>query len=136
MACPFFFPVDRLDDSRFTVPPRLPLGYAYSGECHARKPVAAAVGPTLHRACNTGYARAVCEFFPLESAVDAVRFHVTSVEPASIRLRCIVERDCWPAGSHDFEFARPGFDCLAQHSDAVMRRQARVFAESYVSLGL
>lgn len=106
MPCPFFEPCVVLETGPWTHRPRLPLGEAYSGICRAGRSGEAASGeaPSEDRQrelCNHGYARGVCERFPVSCAADAVRFSVTSEQP--LRLIYILEKDyapleAWRAG--------------------------------------
>ena len=93
MACPYFFPVARFETSPWSVPPRLPLGDAFSGECRALS----AIQPDetrMREVCNLGYGRHGCEQFPERSAADAVRFHVSQDSGELIKIQYVFEKDC------------------------------------------
>jgi hypothetical protein len=124
MACPYFFPVARFETSPWSIPPRLPLGDAFSGECRAPGTSAQPEETHVREVCNFGYGRDRCEQFPAHSAFDAIRFHVSSDSGGVIQIQYVCEKDCWPT----------------EHGDAgagstlteVLRRQADAFVESYV----
>ncbi len=86
MPCPYFLPREPLKDTRWAIPPRAPLGVLCSGECHADAPT-----PAEHDLCNIGYARGVCDRFPADGPVDAVRFHARGEG-----LLYVLERDHVP----------------------------------------
>jgi hypothetical protein len=92
VPCPFFLPKEPLRETGWAVPPRAPLGVLCAGECHAN----GTPRPADHELCNFGYARGICERFPPDAEVDAVRFQVTArdIEVAYVRYFC--ERDHSP----------------------------------------
>ena len=122
MACPYFFPVARFETSPWSVPPRLPLGDAFSGECRAPGTIVQPDEPRMREVCNLGYGRHGCEQFPLGAAADAIRFHVAKDSGELINIRYVLENDCWPGEHGD----------AASLTDEILRRQAQVFRESYL----
>ena len=116
MACPFFAPDRRLEPGPWTHVPRLPLGDAYSGECHVR-PGEPHVPPEEHQreVCNCGYPRGRCDRFPGGDAADAVRFSMTEAG-----VVYILEKDYAPV-AHG----------IAPENDGLLSLQARAFVESY-----
>lgn len=99
MACPFFVPAGRLDagsPTSETHVPRLPLGDAYRGVCHAQPEGFEPPDLTQRDVCNWGYARGRCECFPGTSGADAVRFSITGDRDGQIRLVYILEKDYSP----------------------------------------
>ncbi len=126
MACPYFYPVARLEEDLWAVPPRLPLLDAYSGECRATS------GATTRTTCSTGYARGRCEHFPPSSGCDAVRFHVMSDSADAIRLKYVLEKACWPGDNGDLEYSLPEHAFRTLPGDAILARQAEAFLESYL----
>lgn len=122
MPCPFFEPRVVLETGPWTHRPRLPLGEAYSGVCHA---IGAGQTPPEARQielCNRGYARGICEHFPESCRADAVRFSVTGEDP--LRLTYILEKECAPIehGHADARLLLP---------DAILIAQARAFLLSH-----
>jgi hypothetical protein len=126
MACPYFFPVARMEEDLWAVPPRLPLLDAYTGECRAH------AGAVTRTACYTGYARGLCEHFPSDAPADAIRFHVTSDSAAAIVVKFILEKACWPGDHGDITFSLPERACAAVPGNAILARQAEAFLESYL----
>jgi hypothetical protein len=129
MACPYFYPVARFESSPWAVPPRLPLGDAYAGECRA--PGANRPDESrMREICNLGYGRNRCEYFPAASAADAVRFHVSQDTGELVRIQYVFEKDCWP-GERGFFECRPDA-AFPGAKDQTLRRQAQAFLESYL----
>jgi hypothetical protein len=126
MACPYFFPVARFETSPWTIPPRLPLGDAFSGECRASgttlQPPAQPDETRMRAVCNLGYGRHDCEQFPEGSAADAVRFHIAIDAHELINIQYVFEKDCWPTEHGD----------AAALTNEILRRQAQVYLESYL----
>ena len=71
-----------------------------------------------HDLCNCGYARGRCAHFPAESSADAVRF---ALEPETLKLRYILEKDHAPLAFGEF---------LESEHGAAMVAQARAFLGS------
>jgi hypothetical protein len=127
MACPYFHPLDRLDDKRWPDPPRLPLGDPYSGICRA--PDSADFAPddsTLREFCNMGYARQSCSRFPQRDGPDAVRFLVSSHLDQIVQIAFVVERDHRPYQHGTFASSDSG-----NLSGEVFRAQAEAYLSSY-----
>jgi hypothetical protein len=130
MACPFFAPQRRLDPGAWTHLPRLPLGDPYFGFC--QRPSAESFAPTeehQRELCNRGYARGLCEHFPLSSAADAVRFSVTGDNGGCLRVVYVFEKDHAPLSHGVLDFP------VSQSTgtlDELLLRQARAFVESYL----
>lgn len=127
MACPFFLPVRRLGSDGSNPAPRLPLGGAYGGSCHAL--VSGPIEPpeAIQRdLCNCGYARQRCSHFPVNGAADAVRFSVTGHQDGRVTLVYILEKDHAPMEHGPLDPAREAREPLAS--------QARAFVESYLRL--
>ena len=130
MACPYFYPVARFEAGPWTVPPRLPLGDAYSGECRAPGGTAQPDETRLREVCNLGYGRDRCEQFPTASPADAVRFHMREDTGNLIRIQYVFERDCWPGEHGLLEFSSAGN--FPGEPGPTLRRQAQAFVESYL----
>ena len=122
MACPYFYPVARFESSPWSVPPRLPLGDAFSGECRAPGSSGQPDEAHVREICNFGYGRDRCEQFPTASAADAVRFHVAKDAGEFIEIQYVFEKDCWP-GEHG---------TVHKSAGATLQRQADAYLESYL----
>jgi hypothetical protein len=128
MACPYFFPVDRLDGGSWAIPPRLPLGDPYTGECHAATAVIQPGETLIREICNVGYGRTRCEHFPDTSGADAVRFNVAEDQGKLIRIQYVFEKEYWP-GEHGVLECPDG---LPVTDNAVLQKQAAAFLGSYL----
>ena len=134
MACPYFYPVARLEEDVWAVPPRLPLGDAYTGECRAGT-IPHQPDPSVMRTlCNCGYARGLtaCARFPQDARVDAVRFSIAADEGDGIRLQYILEKQCWPLDHGELRYSVSGRAFASAPADEIVARQAIAFLESYL----
>jgi hypothetical protein len=129
MACPYFYPLARFETTSWIVPPRLPLGDAYAGECRASDPAFQPEETKLREICNLGYGRGRCDRFPEAAQADAVRFHILEDAGALIRIQYVFEKDCWPRENGTLECVA-GAESTGPENDT-LRRQAAAFAESY-----
>ena len=134
MACPFFAPSRRLENTDWVLPPRYPLGDLFSGACHASASNLTEGHHDDHQeeCCNFGYARGRCDRFPGGAAADAVRFSVTDDTPTRLLVVYVVEKDHAPTEFGTLEYliadARLGGPLISE----VLAQQARAFLESYL----
>jgi len=133
MACPYFFPAEPDPDRSPAAHAMLPLGDAWSGECHADpgrpwKPDTA----TLYPLCNIGYARARCPHFPAGDGPDAVRFSILPEEGPTLRVGYVVERDHLPYAHGAIEFCPPDAEFRPDPPIAAVARLARAYVASYL----
>ena len=138
MACPFFMPIEKLENGSWPHPSRLPLGCGWSGHCTApghdgETPLA----EELRDFCNLGYAE-LCPRLPRERMWDSVRFivriDVAAVEntaPHCIQVRYVCERKHLPADYGFLEFDSSQARWTKQHPDACVQRMAECFVETY-----
>jgi hypothetical protein len=131
MACPYFYPVARFETSSWVIPPRLPLGDPYTGECHAADTAFQPEETRLRQICNLGYGRGRCDCFPESAQADAVRFHVAGDAGELIRIQYIFEKDCWPQTHGVLEYSSATGDLASGPNDEILRKQAAAFVESY-----
>ena len=131
MACPYFYPLARFESSNWVVPPRLPLGDAFAGECRAAGAAFQPEEEKVRQVCNLGYGRGRCDRFPENAATDAVRFNLTEDAGALIRIQYVDEKDCWP-GDHGQLNCENGAVPTGASGDVVLHRQAAAFVESYL----
>jgi hypothetical protein len=131
MACPYFYPVARFETSPWSIPPRLPLGDAFAGECRAPGVTIQPDETRARETCNAGLGRHGCEQFPRDAAADAIRFHIAKDSGRLIKIQYVFEKDCWPkeSGTFDYSVAR---GLSGDPPAATLRRQAECFIESYL----
>ena len=158
MACPFFMPVEKLENGTWPHPARLPLGAGWSGRCTAPGHEGEIPAQTaLEEFCNLGYA-ARCGRLPLDRAWDAVRFSVTSGaqikrvqgSPSTgsktndcdgtrglpnriVQLRYVCERDHQPVENGRLEFDAGGARWVQRHPDDRVQKMAECFMESHMA---
>jgi hypothetical protein len=131
MACPYFYPVARFEASPWVVPPRLPLGDAYTGECRAPGAETAPDETHVREICNVGYGRGCCDRFPDTARADAVRFHIVEDAGELIRIQYVFEKECWP-GEHGVLECTAARQVASAVNDEILREQATAFLESYL----
>lgn len=140
MACPFFMPVEKLENGTWPHPSRLPLGAGWSGHCTAPGHQGEAPSPEeLHRFCNLGYADR-CPRLPQGRVSDAVRFAVTGARnpgdkdgaQSLIQLRYVCERAHLPVDNGFLIFNSVARQWQEAHSDHRIQRMAECFLQSYV----
>lgn len=131
MACPYFYPLARFETTSWVVPPRLPLGDAFTGECRAAATAFQPAEDQLRQVCNLGYGRGRCEHFPEAADADAIRFHVAHDAGALVRIQYVFEKDCWPGLHGGMECSEAGV-VSTEPQNEVLRRQAAAFAQSYL----
>lgn len=132
MACPCFFPVERLPLATGKKLAPMPLGDAWSGVCRAAP--AAPLPPdanTIQQLCNFGYARGKCPHVPADSA-DAVRFGISQDRDGIIRIYWVMEKDHLPFAHGPLEYSRAGAAFRTAHADACIAQQAQAFVSSYL----
>jgi len=130
MACPYFAP-ESPDPQCSPAHATLPLGDAWSGQCHADPATPWQPGTDLlYSACNIGYARTRCPRCP-EGGPDSVRFAVRADEGATVQIYYVVERDHLPFahGPLEYAVARGEFQAAAALPEVV--RLARAYVSSY-----
>lgn len=130
MACPYFYPSARLENAGWVVPPRVPLGDAYAGECRAAASPFQPDETHARHLCNVGNGRGSCDRFPRDASVDAVRFHVAQDLGEFIRIQYVFEKDCWPKENGFVECSTASGEIRGTH-DTTLRGQAAAFAKSY-----
>ena len=132
MACPWFYPVERLQPGAGKRLPPVPLGDLRSGICHAFP--GAEWTPdsgTARRLCNFGYAREKCSRFPVDGP-DAVRFSISQDQDGLIRIYWVVEKDHLPSAHGRLEYSRTEACFRSSHPDARITQQAQAYVDSYL----
>lgn len=146
MACPYFMPVEQVENGNWPHPRRLPLGCGWSGHCTApghEKSVPS--HHVLETSCNLGYA-STCDWAPADRPWDAVRFAIVApkrtlpsaansgpTQPAKVLcISYVCERDHRPAGQGELEFNLAAASWIRPHPDARVRKMAECFLHSYL----
>lgn len=131
MACPFFIPIERVDDLGFPHATRLPLGASWRGLCGAPGHEQAAPSSQELESCNLGYAKS-CARLPRDRACDAVRFAVAKESELRVSLQLVLETSHLPAGSCVLEYDRTANVWIASHPDRRIQRMAECFLKSFL----
>jgi hypothetical protein len=133
MACPFFYPTERLKEQPWPHPSRLPLGHGFAGRCRSRPAEEFLPGQErLRDCCNLGYARPQCDRFPADSLADAVRFALSADEDGLVTIHYVVEKSHHPFEHGSFRYDAARHAILESSGNPSVRRQAEVYAESYL----
>lgn len=127
MACPWFYPVERLGGARSI----MPLGDAWAGECRAPGHPAVPDRHVLLDCCNLGYAVSRCPRFPAQDGPDAVRFSIAGHRGNIVSLCCVLEKGYLPFARAGIEFDTGG-GCSTPYPDPNVQRQACAYLESYL----
>ena len=130
VACPFFFPAEKIHTIAWAFPSRLPLGAGFCGTCRAGATEMTPSENELHEFCNLGYPSG-CSKLPAERRADCLRF-VAREDGDRIILHYIYEREHAPV-----EYGRIEYDwCTRQWratlSDACAQRQAECYLAVYL----
>jgi hypothetical protein len=144
MACPFFMPVERLEEGTWPHPRRLPLGCGWSGHCTA--PGHEGEIPSRKAQvefCNLGYAQS-CVRLPQDRAWDAVRFAICAEKHADvpvissetvmqiIPVMFVCEFQHRPKDYGKLEFDGHSMRWVRKHPDSRVQRMAECFLETYL----
>ncbi len=131
MACPYFYPVERMPQATGKKTPPMPLGDAWSGQCRAAPPDEWSPDPhTVQQLCNFGYAREKCARVPGDGP-DAVRFGVAQDRDGLVRIYWVMEKNHLPFAHGPLEYSRADADFRNLPADACAARQARAYIGSY-----
>lgn len=131
MACPYFYPQERLDKKAKR--PRLPLGDPYTGLCRVDpmrdwRPDEA----ILRECCNLGYARGKCSRFPQEAGPDAIRFSITGDEDGVLKVFFVTEQGHTAVEHGTLEYSATERKFLQGHPNQLLEKQAQAYADSYL----
>lgn len=133
MACPYFYPTERLELGWSGRGARLPLGDPYRGLCHADPGDPQPPGDgLLEECCNLGYARHACARFPAGEGADAVRFSLTADQDNIITIYFALERGHQPDRHGRLEYDGGARAFRPPPADPLLRRQAEAYVESYL----
>lgn len=132
MACPYFYPVERIAQATGKKMAPMPLGEAWSGACRADP---AGDWPpdanTAQQLCNFGYAHEKCGRIPAGGA-DAVRFSISYDHDDVIRIYWVVEKNHLPVTHGPLEYSRLHSSFQNLSPDACLTRQAEAYVDSYL----
>ena len=139
MACPFFLPIEKLENGDWLHAGRLPLGGGWSGQCTAPGHEVEVPSPErLRDSCNLGYAES-CPRLPPGRDWDSVRFAARTISAEGndphrgyIRLVYVCERAHRPAEHGMLMFDTAGKQWKERHRDHRVQRMAECFVETYV----
>jgi hypothetical protein len=129
MACPYFFPIERMTEELWPHRRRLPLGDGWRGGCTAAPNAALSIDDLRDR-CNLGYASS-CPRLPAEREADAVRFSVACDRDGLIQVCFVLERAHEPLAHGRLLYALASESWIEPHADARVQRMAECYLESY-----
>lgn len=132
MACPLFYPAQKLESAAASRISGTPLGDAYEGECCARQDGHRPAEDELLQFCNLGYARKKCPRFPADLGPDAVRFCISHDEEERFVIRYVQERDHQPWQHGWLEYDVAGRKFIEPHLNRIVNRLAEAYAEAYL----
>jgi len=132
MACPFFFPQHRIENSPWPHAVRLPLGAAWTGCCTAAGHAGEQPSDEeLKDGCNLGYARN-CSRLPANRSTDAVRFSIARDRDLKLSVQFVCELAHAPAANGMLEFDCNSGQWRTTHADSRIQRMAECYVESYL----
>jgi hypothetical protein len=132
MACPYFFPLERVPVATGKRMPPMPLGDSWSGVCRAAPAGDRPPDPhTVQQLCNFGYARGKCPHVPVDSP-DAVRFGISHDRDGIVRIYWVVEKDHLPFAHGPLDYSRAEAGFPTAHPDSCVSQQAQAFVSSYL----
>jgi hypothetical protein len=134
MACPYFWPTQRLQAAGWRGKIRPPLGDLYEGECHARaREIHSPGGAVLLECCNFGYAARQCRRFPAQEGPEAVRFCVREDAEGKVHLDYVMERAHLPYEHGGIVYDRGLRAWTGLQAGSLLERQAQAYVESYLT---
>ena len=130
LACPFFVPLEILNDGSWPHPSRLPLGAGWTGNCRASGQELTASDTHIREFCNLGYATA-CPHLPQGRDWDAIRFSVARANVSQVALRYVCELDHAPIEHGELIFDLASEAWLNAQPDLRVLRLAKCYLETY-----
>jgi hypothetical protein len=140
MACPFFMPIEKLENGTWPHPARLPLGCGWSGHCTAPGHEGDRLQLEELHSCNLGYADS-CRRMPQDRVWDAVRFamRASTLRTSNgleflgrIELQYVCERKHRPGEYGTLEFDSVGLKWLRSHADPRVQKMAECFLQVHL----
>jgi len=130
LACPFFVPLEILNDGSWPHTSRLPLGAGWTGNCLASGQELAASDSHIREFCNLGYASA-CSHLPASRDWDAVRFSVARAGQDQVTIAFVCELAHAPIEHGQLTFDLVSEVWLNSHSDPRVLTLAACYLEAY-----
>ncbi len=130
LACPFFVPLEMLNDGSWPHPSRLPLGAGWTGNCRASGQELAASDTHIREFCNLGYATA-CPHLPQGRDWDAIRFSVARAGREQVTIAFVCELDHAPIEHGKLVLDLASRAWLNPHPDPRVLRLANCYLETY-----
>jgi hypothetical protein len=130
LACPFFVPLEILNDGSWPHPSRLPLGAGWTGNCLASGQELAASDTHIREFCNLGYATA-CPHLPARRDWDAIRFSVARAGREQVTICFVCELGHAPIEHGELTFDLANQVWVNPHADARVHRLAICYLEAY-----
>jgi hypothetical protein len=131
MPCPFFEPQALASDPAHPHA-RLPLLDEYDGVCQAAADAFRVPRDLRFPCCNHGYSRGACSRFPASETRSSIRFDVLSVNPESLELLFVEERDHFPVNWRSVRYIVGTESIDPGLEDACARAQVVAFCRSYL----
>jgi len=130
LACPFFVPLEIMNDGSWPHPSRLPLGAGWTGNCRASGQELAASDTHIREFCNLGYATA-CPHLPQRRDWDAVRFSVARAGRDQVTICFVCELAHAPTAQGKLTFDLTREIWLNPHPDARVLTLATCYIDAY-----
>jgi hypothetical protein len=130
LACPFFVPLEILNDGSWPHPLRLPLGAGWTGNCRASGQELTASDTHIREFCNLGYATA-CPHLPQGRDWDAIRFSVARAGREQVAIAFVCELDHAPIEHGKLVLDLTSGAWLNPHPDPRVLRLANCYLETY-----
>ena len=130
LACPFFVPIEIVNDGSWPHPSRLPLGAGWAGNCCASGQELPASDTHIREFCNLGYATA-CPHLPVSRDWDAVRFSVARAGQDQVTIGFVCELAHAPIEHGKLIFDLVSEVWLNAHPDPRVLTLATCYLETY-----
>jgi hypothetical protein len=130
LACPFFVPLQIVNDGSWPHPSRLPLGAGWAGNCRASGREVAASDAHLREFCNLGYAT-TCPHLPASRDWDAVRFSIAHVGRDQVTISFVCELGHAPIEHGELTFDLMSEVWLNPHPDPRVATLATGYLRAY-----
>ena len=129
MACPFFVPLEIVNDGSWPHPSRLPLGAGWAGNCRASGQELPASNEHVRDFCNLGYATS-CPRLPQERDWDAIRFSVGHISREQVAIRFVCELNHAPVEHGSLIFDLSCENWINAHADARVNTLAACYLQT------